>query len=292
VPRNLRRNTRQHLSLLAAVLLTLSGCDHSTEDTVQLAAGEVARINGQSIMHAQFLQRAQAQTGNHADALSPDERRELLQHMVEERLMVNYLLDAGIVHANPWLNAALRDALFESLGAAVPESSAAALQAFYEEHGAQFRVPTRLVLQRMVFRGSEAGDRAAKAHARLTSGESFVSVKAQYAAPDLLELPREPLSAADWATHLGSELAAAVETLPSGEFTAPLQTAQGVVILGVERIEPARKPPLAQVQEEVVAAFEAFHQSRALQAFLAEQQRAATIVYNASLLQAPQQAPN
>lgn len=281
------RTVGTHLPLLAALLLLLPGCDRSSDERVEFTAGELARVDGQSITHDQLVQLAQVRTGDYADALSTDERRAVLQHMIEERLMVSYLLDTGIVHTDFGLNAALRDALFESLGAPLPAPTPGALQAFYDEHGAQFRVPTRLVLQRMAFRGSEAQKRAAIAHARLMSGEPFVSVKAQYAAPDLLELPREPLSAADWEAHLGGELAAAVETLPSGEFTAPLQTVQGVVILGVKRIEPARKPALAQVRDDVAAAFVEFHKARALQTFLEEQQRAATIVYNASLLQAP-----
>jgi len=276
-------------ALGAAITLALQAFVFDAAPEAELAPDSVALVGDKSIGFGRFQSRVIKETGLDPEQVPLAERKKIVQKMVEERLLHEYLRTSGMLHSDAELLEQVREAVAKSLGSKAPDAGVppeeAVLNRFYSEHGAQFREPSRLALERMVFRGSGALQQAELAHARLSEGESFVSVKAQLAGPDLVKLPAAPLSVQAWKEHLGDEVAQAISNLPRDHFTAPLASEGGFAILRVSHSVPARKPPLGEVRAGVLLAYEARLRANALQALLRELQEQHTVLFNQAVVE-------
>lgn len=270
-----------------AVTLAVQWLNRAPELPV-LQPGAVAKVGDADISLAMLTARLTKDTGNSPQDVPVAERKAILQGMVEERLLHQYVGETGLLHSDDRISGAIHQAVGASLSAAAVPTTATeeALRRFYAEHGARFREPSRVAIDRMVFRGSDARSQADVAHARLESGESFASVKAQMAGPDLVSLPQGARSAQDWEVHLGVAAAEAIATLPRHHYTDPLSAEGGYVIMQVTDSVAARKPPLAEVRKDVESAFEAAQLSSLVREFLRERQAQVGVQFDEGLVEA------
>lgn len=249
-------------------------------------ANVIAKIDGESLSAAAYSSSLQAAQKKSEKPLSWEQQQQVLQAMIDERLLLQHALQSGLLETDTAVRRALLDAVVENIVSAYKgvEPTDAELQLFYAEHGSYFRKPSMVTLQRMVFRGSQALENAELAHARLTTGEAFESVKAQFASPDILTLPTGMLPASRLDAYLGPTLSQAALSLPRGQFSSPLPADGSYVILRSADTESARKPPLNTVHSQVVREFKRWRNDLALQDYIADLRRSAEIRINESLL--------
>lgn len=235
--------------------------------------GAVASVNTVPVQLQDYQHRVRE--GQLAKVAAED----VLAAMLDEQLLAQYAARSGLIHRDASLVAMLRESAAVAAGAdadAQPPSESQ-LKDFYAQHGAMFREPGRVAVERMVFRGANAQEQAEHAYAQLEAGGEFSVIRAQFANPDLLGLPNQLLEAQRLVDFLGKELTEAVVNLPRGGYTRPLAPGHSAeyVILGVSDNRPPRKPPLATVRDEVTRAFEQFRKAEAVELLLRELRAAA-----------------
>lgn len=251
-----------------------------------LDAQTVALVNGRPIQVERFTSALlQGTTNVDKSQVALDHRQRTLQAMVDARLLAEYAGEENLFGSDALLLSALRNAVASAVVPAPEQPTRAALEAFYAKHGSQFRTPTRVTVQRMVFRGDGAAKAAEFAHAQLESGAEFGSVKAQFASPDLLALPGGMREAAELVGFLGEELAQRVAQMPRGAFTQPVAEAGGYVILGVQDNEPARKPQFDVVRAQLSALYAQHQRASVLEELLETLRANASVQINTTLLE-------
>ena len=179
--------------LFSTVTLTLSGCstpeNTSTQSTVsddnssaaQEDIGEVlATVNGMDIGVKEFQRAAGGQTPKNGKSLSHEERMEVLNRLVDEKVLFLQAKEEG-VDMNPkvqkvMVNTLLRDKVYSSVKNA--DFDQATLQAYFEEHHDEFVVPEKIQIKRIFVKtttkrtAAEAKTIAQGLHAELVANPS------------------------------------------------------------------------------------------------------------------------
>jgi peptidyl-prolyl cis-trans isomerase SurA len=148
-------------------------------------------------------------------------------------------------------------------------------QAYYDQHGKDFEVPEQVHLSEILIptpdnatdaQVAAAQQKADEVEAKLKGGANFAeTAKANSGGPtapaggDLGDFKRGAL---------GDVLEKATFSLPAGNFTEPIRTRQGFVILRVDSHQQAGIPPLDQVERQVQEAIYFNQLQPALRAYL------------------------
>lgn len=180
--------------LFSTGLLTLSGCSSSDEvgtpSTVSAVIdgaedpdiGDIlASVNGLDIGVKEFQRAAAGQTPKNGKSLSHEERMEVLNRLVDEKLLFLQAKDEG-VDMNPkvqkvMVNTLLRDKVYSSVKNADFDQDT--LQAYFEEHHAEFVVPEKIQIKRIfvkvttVRENAEAKSIAEGLHAQLVQNPTM-----------------------------------------------------------------------------------------------------------------------
>jgi parvulin-like peptidyl-prolyl isomerase len=137
--------------------------------------------------------------------------------------------------------------------AAIPEPDEQTLQAYYDTHRDRYATPGRVAMRHLFFSRDRTGETpqaaAAEALARLKAGGTAASD------PSLLPLTYADVAEADLDRDYGPQFAAAVHGAAEGAWVGPVPSAYGLHLIRVERRLPPVIPPLAQVRDEVRAAW-------------------------------------
>jgi parvulin-like peptidyl-prolyl isomerase len=173
-------------SLLVIALLAtipLSGCDTetstkngtSTEISAQADIGEtIATVNGIPIGSKEFEQAAARKTPADGKALSMAEKKEVLDLLIEEKLLYAEALKKGI-DKDPkvqkvMVNTLLREDVYSTVKNA--DFTDEMLQAYYDEHKSDFIVPEKVQIKRILIKVTDARpDAQAKAEAEKVRAE-------------------------------------------------------------------------------------------------------------------------
>lgn len=152
--------------------------------------GEVlATVNGLQIGSKEFEQAAARKTPAAGDSLSLDEKKEVMNSLVEEKLLYEAALKKGL-DKDPkvqkvMVNTLLRQDVYGSVKNT--DFTDEQLQAYYEAHKAEFIVPEKVQIKRILIKVTpERADDAAKAEAERIRGElvknpaSFKDLAAQH----------------------------------------------------------------------------------------------------------------
>lgn len=188
-----------------------------------------------------------------------------LDHLVERHIEEEILYREGVALGLDVGDEIVRRRVVQKLQflqedvALPPEPDEAALQAFHARHAGRYAEPARVTLRHLYFSPDSGGDAAAHARAAdmavtLRDGPSGRPAAEPPAGADPFP-GRDRYVALDAAglsrTFGHSELATAVFELPPGAWRGPLRSGYGWHLVYVERIDPGRDPPLAEVREEV-----------------------------------------
>lgn len=185
-------------SVLVSLTLTtaiLAGCDTAAEGgsvagaPAEDAGETLASVNGLTVGSKEFLTAAERKTPASGDALSPEEKREVLDGLVEEKLLYAQALKKGLDKDPKVQKVMVNTLLREEVYSTVKNSDFTdeLLQKYYDDHKAEFIVPEKVQIRRILIKVTEArADDAAKTEAErirkevAAKPESFKEVAAKF----------------------------------------------------------------------------------------------------------------
>ena len=236
-----------------------------------------AAVNGVVIPLEAHERAVAALASDRREAIGPQERRLVLDRMLEEELLVQRGLELGLARHDRRVRGDLVAAVIELVvsQADAEEPDTEEVRAFYEGNRDYFARSERLLVRSLWVRGeprrpeAEAAERAREAARRLRDGEAWEAVEAALADPQVAPLPRDLLPAAKLREYLGPTAARAAAALAVGEVSDPQRTAGGYRVVQLVERAPGFAPPLAEIEDEVRAELRRRAGDRALREYLA-----------------------
>lgn len=256
------RRARLLLACGAAAGLVMAAASLlSSPDAGRLPAGAVASVNGVPIREEEYVRLVAALASDRRSPLGDDDRRHVLDRLIEEELLVQHAVDLGLLHTDRRVRGDLVSAVLGSVGAAADlvEPSASELESFYADNADYFATPGRLWVREFFFANDggdargEAVERARRAAQRLRSGEDPDAVREALADTPVAELPSAPLPPAKLREYLGPTALSAALELAQGQVSDPVPTPQGYLVLLLVQRSEDRVRPLAEVEPQVRA---------------------------------------
>jgi parvulin-like peptidyl-prolyl isomerase len=251
----------------------------------ELPGDAVARVNGAVIRGEEYERLLGALEADRRTPLGDEERRRVLDRLIEEELLVQHALALGLARSDRRVRADLVSAVLGSLAAAsdgyVPSDEE--VQAFYAENRDFFAGPGRLhVRQVFVAVGPEGEDaareRARRATERLRAGEPFEAVRAELGSPEVAPLPDALLPPAKLREYVGPTALLAALDLAPGEASEPVRSAQGYHVLHLVERQAGGAPPLEEILPQVRAELRRRADDRALRERLDQLRAEAEVV--------------
>ena len=134
----------------------------------------LATVNGEVVGSKEFEQAAARKAPASGDALSAEEKKEVLDSLVEEKLLYAEALRKGLDRdpkvQKVMVNTLLREDVYSTVKNG--DFNDEMLQAYYEEHKSEFVVPEKVQIKRILVKVTEArADDAAKLEAERIRGE-------------------------------------------------------------------------------------------------------------------------
>jgi hypothetical protein len=255
----------------AAVGLLVSG-----ERERALPANAAASVNGSVIRLAEYDRAVSAFASDRREPIGTEERRHVLDRMLDEELLVQRGLELGLAKSDRRVRGDIVSAVIELVVSQADdaEPSDGEVREFYEQNRDYFAHTERLLVQQVWVRAAplrsedEARARAGQATARLRAGEPFDRVREALGDREVAPVPRDLLPVAKLREYLGPTAAHAAEALDVGGVSDPQRSASGYHVLVLLDRSPGYAPPLSEVQDEVRAELRRRAGERALRAYL------------------------
>jgi len=158
-----------------------------------LPADVVARINGTAIRTEDYERAVAALAGDRRDGADVEQRRHVLDRLIDEELIIQRGLELGLARQDPKVRADLTAAVIASIVSeqADLQPSDAELERFYDEQRDFFVQPGRIRVRGIFRRVATGGDDAAAlaqsqaAAQRLRAGEPFGAERAELRDPEI-----------------------------------------------------------------------------------------------------------
>jgi parvulin-like peptidyl-prolyl isomerase len=256
---------------LAAAGLTASA--HSGA----LPAGVVARVNGEAIRSEDYARLVQALASDKRDPLIVDDRRRMLDLLIDEELLVQRGLGLGLARHDRRVRGDLISAVVDGIVSDVSERQPGddELRLFFDANRDFFAGPGRLRVRQVFVRSTTPSDpaalaRATQAAARLRAGEPFATVAAELGNPPLSPLPDAALPPAKLRDYLGPTALRVALELAVGAVSDPVRSGTGYHVLRVEERLADAQPALADIRPQVVAELRRRAGEQGLRAYLDE----------------------
>jgi hypothetical protein len=258
--------------LVAAAL----GLLRTTPRGVALPVDAVATVNGAPVRTAQYERAIGALASDRRAPLGDEERRFVLDRLVDEELLVQRALELGLARSDARARADLVAALVDSVtaGASEREPDPAEVRAFYDENRDWFARPGRLRVRQLTVAGApqraeaEARERALEASQQLRGGAAFDEVSRELGDPPVAPLPDDWLPPAKLREYLGPGALAALDALAPGAVSDPLRLSGGYSVLQLVDREPPASPPFEAVADEARAELRRRAGDRALRQYI------------------------
>jgi peptidylprolyl isomerase len=223
-----------------------------------LPPGAIARVNGTLIRAEEYERLLAGLEGDRRTPLADEDRRRVIDRLVEEELLVQHALALGLARSDRRVRADLVSAVLGSLAAAgdgyAPGDDE--VRAFYAENREFFAGPGRLWVRQVFLavdegREEAARERAVTAARRLRAGEPIEGVRAELGSPEVAPVPDAPLPPAKLREYLGPTALLAAFDLAPGATSEPLRSAQGYHVLQLVERETGGAPPLEEIAPQV-----------------------------------------
>lgn len=281
------------LGALAGVALAAVGMLRGGREGggASLPAGAVARVNDTLILRDDFERTLVGVANDRRDGMDPAQRRQVLDRLIDEELLVQRGLALGLARHDRRVRADVAAAMIASVVAESEDvqPTAAEIEAFYAEQRAFFTQPGRVRLQQVFCQAGVAGDgaaardRAAEATRRLRAGESLAVVREQLGDPEVSALPDALLPAEKLIDYLGPTVLHAALRLAAGETSDPVRSGTGYHVLQMIARQPDVTPPLAEIREHVVREFRRRAADHALRSYIDDLRQRADVVVDAAI---------
>ena len=192
----------------------------------------------------------------HRRAPTDAELRELIDAEVLDEAYVREGFRLGLERDDPIVKRRLREKMqiVAEHSEPLPTPDDATLQAFLSKHAESFRSDPRVTLRQIFFDPEKLDDPPDSQLSGLL--EALRKGEAVEGHETLLPSFRPDAPLRSLAATFGSSFAAALESLPLGQWSGPLRSGFGWHLVKVEKFEPGQVPPLGQIRDEVREAWE------------------------------------
>ncbi|WP_281784729.1 SurA N-terminal domain-containing protein [Sinimarinibacterium flocculans] len=240
-----------------------------------LPAGAAAVVGDQAIGRDQWQRAVQAVEGDRARALDGEERRAVLDRLIDEELLFQHALDSGLVRDDPGLRKTLVAALIDATtaGGAVDEDAARAL---FARDPAYFAAQPRLAV--VAVRTNDAASRDDATAVREVLQDALREGRPLPAGFEPVALPEEPLPLPQIAQRLGGAAASALHRAAAGELLGPFAQGRGALYV-LLRQRYADTVRYEDVADAVRSEWQRREAEKALEVLLTELRRDAAIRY-------------
>ena len=248
----------------------------------------VVVVNGNPILRAEYERAVAAVSADRGGGdLTREERRRVLERLIDEELLVQRGIELGLPHRDRQLRNQISAAvigLFASRAGArqAEEPSDEELRAFFGANEEWFRDPVQVRLEHLFFAvdsnidDEEARVRARDVGLRLQAGETFDGLATTgdpYEAP----LPSGALHLRQVRDLLGPTVGRVVFELDVGVVSEPVRSGSGYHLVRVVERVPGRLPPFESIRDVVLNEYQRRSHDRELRRFLDEQRRIVSI---------------
>jgi len=235
--------------MLAGLAIALVGILKPLSREQNLAPNIAARVAGTSITRDEYQRALNAVEADRRTPLGAAERRQILNRLINQALLIQYGLDLDLVRQAPRLRDELMDAVLTGLRVEADAKSYnnTAVESFYAQHSALFRGPD--LLRVAVIRTLDKPT-AKSVIAALQSGRTIASVNTEYARGQSI-VPDTLLPPAKLRDYLGPALTRRAQSLAAGESAGPFASQNGFAVVTVLERQAAQQPPLAEVETTV-----------------------------------------
>lgn len=222
------------------------------------AADAVASVNGVPLSRTEFVRALEAMGRDRREPVGPDERRRILDRLVDEELLLQRGIELGLVRRDAKVRNDLVAAVIETAvgDASSSEPSSEEVAAFYRDNAWFFAAPGRMRARDVFVKVSPGDDetaarrRADEIAARLREGEDPAAVARAGDEPSA-PLPDAMLPPAKLVEYLGPTVSRGALALSPGQVADPARASDGFhVVLVVER-DQGDVPPLDEVESLV-----------------------------------------
>lgn len=212
----------------------------------------IVQVNQQLITRKQVDMRAQRVWDLPFSELGVDQKRWLIELLIDEELLLQRAEDRQIVRNDPGLRkalvaAAIDQVVMEFRQQAVTDEQ---LLSFYRQHQKIFQSPLKVAIDAIRFDPSVD---ASKIELLLANGQSLRSIAEQFKHRSLA--PREPLSVPQLHRLLGAKRANMVLALDESEVSRTLQSADGAVFYQVTEIQLPQLDTFHLARDRVVGEY-------------------------------------
>lgn len=214
----------------------------------------------------QALQRAiNGVNTSRREPLDAEQQRQVLQRLLDERLLLQYGLDLGLAVTAPEVRKALVQGVLASIRAnqTATQPSDEQLAAWYEANAARFSSGGQWRLRVFKLRGDAAALKAEQLLSSLKRGEQPTILPEPYIPERLLPLNK-------LRDYLGNTLAEEVAGIDQPTLLGPIPQVDGMAIIQVLNAKPPQEKRLSEVREEVVEAWRREQGEQALRDLLVE----------------------
>ena len=285
---NTTKTPRWHrLLFLGGIIigLSLAALNALTGGQVRNAAlppGAVARVNDTTILRADLARALNAVSMGKRNAITDEDKAVILQHLIEEELLVQRAMQRGLAEQDPTLRNALVNAVTRVIIARsrAKPISPVRLRDYYFKNKARFARPER-VFVRAIFLPTANAAQEKPAFDRALSGgakpEELVRRFGQHTPP----VPNGLLPVQKLKDYVGVTPIAALNGLRPGQWTDWIKGTGGYWRLYLVNRTRARVPELESVKGQVEAAYLDERDDAALRTYIDRLKRTAKIELSA-----------
>jgi len=274
--------TRRPLWLLAigtatGVLAAAAGLlPASPLSSTTLAADVAAVINGHTVQRDDYLRLLTAFANDKRTPLDDEQRRYVLDRLVDEELLVQRGLELGLAQHDARVRKDLTLAMVDSIVAEFRdlEVSDDELRSHFAENADFFAKSGRFRVRQIWARaatladGNAAFERARAAAERLRRGEAFAAVQRDFGDVEISPVPDALLPAAKLADYLGPTALRTVLELEVGEISEPVRSSTGYHVLQLVELGSASVPAFESVSDQVLSEYRRRKADQALRDYL------------------------
>ncbi len=264
--------------LIAAAALGLGAAMWSAlgvSQTVTKYDDAIAVVDGVAIPRTVYETAISGLASAKRNPLSDEERREALDRIIDEELLLRRAMKLGLPESDPPSRKALVNAMLQLsiADAAKLEPTDEELGKFYAERP-KLIAPQPLITVRAVSFDSADAQRIANFKAALDAGKTFAS-----AGGEAVLLPSGPIIPAKVAEYAGASIRDAALGLTPGKTSGPIEIGRRVVFVHlVDRVE-APPPPLEEVKAVVADEWRKRATEKAFEDYLKGLRATARITY-------------
>ena len=268
LPPPMRRTPQERRTLLLlgvgaalGLVLAAAGVMRPAPTVGGLPESAIASVNGEILRVEEYERAVQALANDRRGAIGEEEKRHVLDRLLEEELLVQRGLELGLARHDRRVRGDIVSAVIQLVvsQADARDPSEADVQQFYDEHRDYFTRTGRSWVRQILVRGppkrseDEAADRAREAALALRNGEDFEAVDERLGDLQIAPLPADQLPAAKLREYLGPTATRAALALEPGDVSDPIRSASGHHVLQLVAREEGRVPALSEIEDEVRA---------------------------------------